>query len=68
VDLLEMGQAPVHLATVIGAELRYDHPKDEEAQELLETIRPEGERSALALRGVDRAANVELNRVWDRSR
>jgi mannitol-1-phosphate 5-dehydrogenase len=46
--LFEMGHAPVHLATVIGAVLRYDHPKDEEAQELQETIRAEGERSALA--------------------
>jgi mannitol-1-phosphate 5-dehydrogenase len=46
--LLEMGHMPVHLATVIGAALRYDHPKDEEARELQETIRAEGERSALA--------------------
>jgi mannitol-1-phosphate 5-dehydrogenase len=46
--LFEMGHAPVHLATVIGAVLRYDHPKDEEARELQETIRAEGERSALA--------------------
>jgi hypothetical protein len=28
--------------------LRYDHPKDDEARELQETIRAEGERSALA--------------------
>lgn len=46
--LFEMGHAPVHLATVIGAVLRFDHPKDEEARELQETVRSEGERSALA--------------------
>lgn len=46
--LIEMGHMPVSLATVIGAVLRYDHPGDEEAQELQETIRNEGERSALA--------------------
>jgi mannitol-1-phosphate 5-dehydrogenase len=46
--LLEMGHMPVHLATVMAAVLRYDHPKDEEARELQETIRAEGERSALA--------------------
>src|SRR5215207_4247679 len=46
--LLDMGHAPVHLATVIRAVLRYDHPQDEEAQELQETIRAQGERSALA--------------------
>jgi mannitol-1-phosphate 5-dehydrogenase len=46
--LLDMGHAPVHLATVIGAVLRYDHPQDEEARELQETIRAQGERSALA--------------------
>ena len=46
--LLDMGHAPVHLATVIGAVLRYDNPKDEEAAELQETIRANGERSALA--------------------
>ena len=46
--LFEMGHAPVHLATVIGAVLRYDHPKDEEARELQETIRAESERAALA--------------------
>ncbi len=46
--LFEMGHEPVHLATVIGAVLRYDHPKDDEARELQETIRAEGERSALA--------------------
>ncbi len=46
--LFEMGHAPVHLATVIGAVLRYDHPNDEEARELQETIRARGERSALA--------------------
>ena len=43
-----MGHMPVHLATVIGAVLRYDHPDDEEAQELQEAIRVAGERSALA--------------------
>ena len=46
--LLDMGHMPVHLATVIGAVLRYDHPEDEEAQELQEVIRAGGERSALA--------------------
>ncbi len=46
--LLELGHRPVHLATVIGAVLRYDYPEDEEAAELQETIRVEGERSALA--------------------
>jgi mannitol-1-phosphate 5-dehydrogenase len=46
--LLELGHKPVHLATVIGAVLRYDHLKDEEATELQETIHAEGERSALA--------------------
>ena len=39
---------PVHLATVIGAVLRYDYPGDAEAGELQETIRSAGERSALA--------------------
>ena len=47
--LLDMGHMPVHLATVIGAVLRYDHPEDEEAQELQEAISVAGERSALAL-------------------
>ena len=46
--LIDMGHMPVHLATVIGAVLRYDHPNDEEARELQETIRAQGERSALA--------------------
>lgn len=46
--LMEMGHMPTHLATVIGAVLRYDHAGDEEAQELQETVRAEGERSALA--------------------
>jgi len=46
--LLDMGHMPVHLATVIGAVLRYDDPEDEEAQELQEAIRVAGERSALA--------------------
>jgi mannitol-1-phosphate 5-dehydrogenase len=46
--LLDMGHVPVHLATVIGAVLRYDYSEDEEAQELQEAIRVAGERSALA--------------------
>ena len=46
--LYEMGHEPVHLATVIGAVLRYDQPRDDEARELQETIRAQGERSALA--------------------
>jgi mannitol-1-phosphate 5-dehydrogenase len=46
--LLDMGHTPEHVATVIGAVLRYDHPEDEEAQELQEAIRAGGERSALA--------------------
>lgn len=46
--LLELGHRPVHLATVVGMVLRYDHPEDEEARELQETICAEGERSALA--------------------
>jgi mannitol-1-phosphate 5-dehydrogenase len=46
--LLELGHRPVHLATVIGAVLRYDYPEDEEAVELQETISAEGERSTLA--------------------
>jgi len=46
--LLDMGHMPVHLATVIGAVLRYDYPEDAEARELQETIRAAGERSALA--------------------
>ncbi len=46
--LLELGHRPVHLATVIGAVLRYDYPEDEEAAELQKAIRAEGERSALA--------------------
>jgi mannitol-1-phosphate 5-dehydrogenase len=46
--LLELGHRPVHLATVIRAVLRYDYPGDEEAAELQETIRAEGEPSALA--------------------
>jgi mannitol-1-phosphate 5-dehydrogenase len=46
--LLELGHRPLHLATVIGAVLRYDYPEDEEAAELQETIRAEGEPSALA--------------------
>ena len=46
--LLELGHRPVHLATVIRAVLRYDYPEDEEAAELQETIRAEGEPSALA--------------------
>jgi mannitol-1-phosphate 5-dehydrogenase len=46
--LFDMGHVPVHLATVIGAVLRYDYPEDEEAKELQEAIRAAGERSALA--------------------
>jgi mannitol-1-phosphate 5-dehydrogenase len=46
--LLEIGFRPVHLATVIRAVLRYDYSRDEEARELQETMRAEGERSALA--------------------
>jgi len=46
--LFDMGCAPVHLAEVIRAVLRYDYPEDEEAAELQETIRAEGERLALA--------------------
>ncbi len=45
--LLDRGYTPVHLATAIGAILRYDNPKDEQALELQETIRTEGERAAL---------------------
>ena len=46
--LLEMGQTPTHLATVIGAVLDFDYQQDEEAVELQETISAEGKRSALA--------------------
>jgi mannitol-1-phosphate 5-dehydrogenase len=46
--LMDMGHMPECLAAVIRAVLCYDHPKDEEAQELQETIRAEGDRSALA--------------------
>lgn len=46
--LLEMGHMPTHLAAVIKAVLAYDHPEDEEAAALQETVRAEGERSALA--------------------
>jgi mannitol-1-phosphate 5-dehydrogenase len=46
--LLGMGHMPVHLATVIKAVLRYDHPGHGEAQELQAAIRAGGERSALA--------------------
>lgn len=46
--LLDMGHMPVHLATVIGTVLSYDHPEDEEARELQVAIRAAGERSALA--------------------
>lgn len=46
--LLEMGREPTHLASVIGAVLRFDHPEDAEAVELQETVRAEGERAALA--------------------
>lgn len=46
--LLNMDRTPTHLAVVIGAVLRFDYPRDEEAVKLRETIRAEGERSALA--------------------
>ncbi len=54
--LFEMGHAPAHLAVVIGAVLGFDYPQDEEAVELQETIRAEGERSALA-----RYAGIEVD-------
>ena len=54
--LLEMGHRPVHLATVIGAILRYDNPNDPEVRELQETVNAEGERAALA-----RYAGIEEN-------
>jgi mannitol-1-phosphate 5-dehydrogenase len=54
--LLDAGHTPVHLAKVIGAVLRYDDPRDEEAVELQNKIRAEGERSALA-----RYAGIEEN-------
>lgn len=46
--LMDMGHMPVHLATVIGAVLRYDAPDDEEARELQETVNAQGDRAALA--------------------
>src|SRR5919107_3960553 len=46
--LFDVGYAPVHLAEVIGAVLRYDGSGDEQAAKLQETIRAAGERSALA--------------------
>lgn len=46
--LFDMGHTPTHLAAVIKAVLRYDDSKDREAVALQETIRAEGERSALA--------------------
>jgi mannitol-1-phosphate 5-dehydrogenase len=45
--LFEMGHTPTHLATVIRAVLAFDYQQDEEAVELRETIRAEGERLAL---------------------
>ena len=45
--LFEMGRTPTHLAVVIRAVLAFDYPQDEEAVELQETIRAEGERLAL---------------------
>ena len=45
--LFEMGHTPTHLAVVIRAVLAFDYPQDEEAVELQETIRAEGERPAL---------------------
>lgn len=46
--LLDIGYAPVHLAEVIAAVLRYDGSGDEEAEELQQTVHAEGERSGLA--------------------
>lgn len=46
--LLEMGREPTHLAAVIKTILGFDHPQDDEAIELQETIGAEGERGALA--------------------
>ena len=46
--LFEMGHTPTHLAVVIRAVLAFDYPQDEEAVELQESIRAEGERPALA--------------------
>ena len=54
--LMEMGQRPTHLATVIGVILRYDNPNDPEALELQQTVNSEGERAALA-----RYAGIEEN-------
>jgi mannitol-1-phosphate 5-dehydrogenase len=47
--LFEMGHTPTHLAAVIRAVLAFDYPQDEEAVELQESIRAEGERRTLAL-------------------
>jgi mannitol-1-phosphate 5-dehydrogenase len=52
--LFEMGHTPTHLAVVIRAVLAFDYPHDEEAVELQETIRTQGERLALV-----RYASVE---------
>ncbi|HEV2091682.1 MAG TPA: hypothetical protein VGR18_00805, partial [Rubrobacter sp.] len=38
---------PTHLAAVLRAVLGFDHPQDEEAVELQETIRAEGRHRAL---------------------
>lgn len=46
--LMDRGHEPARLATVIGAALRYDNPKDPEAEELQRRVREEGERAALA--------------------
>lgn len=46
--LMDRGHTPAHLATVIGAVLRYDDTGDEQARELQETIQAVGERAALA--------------------
>ena len=54
--LLDIGHRPVHLAAVIAAVLRYDYVEDAEARELQETVRAEGERSALA-----RYAGIEVD-------
>lgn len=55
--LFEMGHTPTHLAVVIRAVLAFDYPQDEEAVELQETIRTQGERLALV-----RYASVEEDR------
>lgn len=65
--LLEMDHEPVHLATVIGALLRYDDEDDPEARQLQQTIRSEGERAALArYAGIDEGhplTDLVINRL-----